>query len=133
MSSLVASEPDIEAVHAALRVLDDHFAALNARDSAALANTLHFPHYRMGRGGMKIWETSERYLDDFYARAGDGWARSAFLFRNVVAASAEKVHLDIAFVRYDQSNQIMGSFRSLWVIAQRNGKWAAEARSSFAV
>ena len=86
----------------------------------------------MGRDGMKIWDSSDRYLDDFYARAGDGWARSAFLFRNVVAASADKVHLDIAFVRYDQADHVMGTFRSLWVITRRDGIWGAEARSSFA-
>ena len=132
MSSMVASEPNTEAVSAALGVLDEHFRALNARDASALAQTLHFPHYRMGRGGMKIWETSDTYLEDFFARAGDGWARSEFLFRNVVAASAEKVHLDVAFIRYNEDAQTMGAFRSLWVITCKNGEWAAEIRSSFA-
>ena len=69
MSSMIASEPNTEAVSAALGVLDEHFRALNARDASALAQTLHFPHYRMGRGGMKIWESSDTYLEDFFARA----------------------------------------------------------------
>jgi hypothetical protein len=30
-----------------LAVLDAHSAALNARDEAALAETLHLPHYRL--------------------------------------------------------------------------------------
>ena len=132
MSSMVAWQPDGEAVEAALAALDNHFAALNARDASALADTLHFPHYRMGRDGMKIWQTSDTYLSDFFARAGDGWACSEFLFRNVVAASADKVHLDVAFVRYNEDAQTMGAFRSLWVISRKDGKWAAELRSSFA-
>ena len=82
---------------------------------------------------MKVWQTSDTYLDDFFARAGDGWARSEFLFRNVVAASADKVHLDVAFVRYNEDAQTMGAFRSLWVVTRHDGKWAAELRSSFAV
>ncbi len=113
MSSMVAWQPDNEAVSAAMDVLDEHFRSLNARDASALAATLHFPHYRMGRNGMKTWQTSDTYLDDFFARAGDGWARSEFLFRNVVAASADKVHLDVAFVRYNEEAQTMGAFRSL--------------------
>ena len=40
------------AVAAAMAVLDDHFAALNARDEAALVATLHFPHYRLSSGVM---------------------------------------------------------------------------------
>ena len=82
---------------------------------------------------MKVWETSDGYLEDFYTRVGDGWARSAFLFRNVVAASANKVHLDIGFVRYDRTDQVMGAFRTLWVITRRDGDWRAEVRSSFVI
>ncbi len=129
---MIASQPDPEAAAAALHVLDSHFSALNARDPKALAATLHFPHYRLSASDMTVWQTSDTYLDDFYARAGDGWARSELLFRNVVAASADKVHLDVAFTRFDSDDAPMGSFRSLWVITRRDGRWAAALRSSFA-
>jgi len=129
---MIASEPDPAAVAAALKVLDDHFAALNARDATALADSLHFPHYRLTASGMQVWQTSETYLDDFFARAGDGWARSALLFRNVVAASPDKVHLDVGFVRFNDKNEEIGRFRSLWIIARLHNVWAALARSSFA-
>lgn len=56
------SEHDPAAVAAAMAVLDDHMAALNARDEAALAATLHFPHYRLTGGQMKICERSDSYL-----------------------------------------------------------------------
>ena len=86
----------------------------------------------MRRDGMKIWETPDTYLDDFFSRAGDGWSRSEFLFRNVVAASAEKVHLDVALIRYNEKAQTMGASRCLWAITSKNGESAAEMRSSFA-
>ena len=53
-----------------MSVLDDHIAALNARDEKALIATLHFPHYRLTGGKMKVWEKPDGYLKDFYARAG---------------------------------------------------------------
>ena len=37
-----------EAIAAAMGVLDRHLAALNSGDAVALAQTLHFPHYRLG-------------------------------------------------------------------------------------
>jgi len=43
----VADPPDPAAVKAAVAVLDNHIAALNARDEAALVATLHFPHYHL--------------------------------------------------------------------------------------
>jgi hypothetical protein len=57
-----------EAIAAAMGVLDRHLEALNSGDAFALAQTLHFPHYRLAGGRMKIWERSETYLQDFYVR-----------------------------------------------------------------
>jgi len=64
---------DDAAIMAAMAVLDAHIAALNARDEAALVATLHFPHYRLTGGRMKVWERPGSYLEDFYAR-GEGLA-----------------------------------------------------------
>lgn len=120
------------AVAAAMDVLDAHMAGLNARDEAAVAATLHFPHYRLAGGELQTWERGEGYLADFLARAGDGWARSAWDHRRVVAAGPDKVHLDVQFTRYRADGSALGAFRSLWVVARRDGRWAAQLRSSFA-
>jgi hypothetical protein len=113
-------------------VLDDHIAALNARNEAALVATLHFPHFRLTGGRMKVWEKPGSYLEDFYARAGKDWHHSAWDFRNVIAADADKVHLDVQFTRYRADNSVIGRFRSLWIISKLDDRWAAQARSSFA-
>jgi hypothetical protein len=115
-----------------MAVLDDHIAALNARNEAALVATLHFPHFRLTGGRMKVWERPDGYLEDFYARAGKDWHHSAWDFRNVIAADADKVHLDVQFTRYRADNSVIGRFRSLWIVSKLDGRWAAQARSSFA-
>ena len=58
------------ALKAAMDVLDRHIAALNAGDEAALAATLHFPHYRLSQGRLQVWDGPARYFADFRARAG---------------------------------------------------------------
>jgi len=120
------------AIDAAMAVMAAHIAGLNARDNDAIADSLHFPHYRLASGRMQVWETKESYLDDFYARAGDGWSRSQWDSLDVVAAAADKVHLDVRFTRFDGEGAAMGHFRSLWVITREDGRWAAKLRSSFA-
>jgi hypothetical protein len=122
---------DADTVAAAMAVLDDHMAALNARDPQALAATLHFPHYRLAGGRMQVWEGPETYFADFLARAGDGWTHSAWGERRRIAASADKVHLDVTFTRFAGSREL-GRFRSLWIVSRLNGRWAAQVRSSFA-
>jgi hypothetical protein len=126
------AELDSAAVAAAMAVLDAHIVALNARDEKALVATLHFPHYRLTGGRMKVWEKPDNYLKDFYARAGADWHHSAWDFRNVIAAESDKVHLDVQFTRYRADNSAIGSYRSLWIVSRLDGRWAAQVRSSFA-
>ena len=115
-----------------MTVLDEHIRALNARDEKALLATLHFPHYRLTGGKMKVWERPDSYLKDFYTRAGGDWHHSAWDFKNLVAAGPGKVHLDVQFTRYRADNTPIGTFRSLWIVAKIDGRWAAQCRSSFA-
>jgi hypothetical protein len=69
-------------------VLDRFMAALNACDEPALLATLHFPHYRLAEGRMRVWDQPGSYLGDFRARAGAEWHHSEWDFRNVIARSA---------------------------------------------
>jgi hypothetical protein len=106
--------------------------ALNARDEPALLATLHFPHYRLAGSRMWVWDRPGAYLGGFHARAGADWHHSEWDFRKVIAAGAGKVHLDVQFSRYRADNSVIGSFRSLWVVTNADGRWAVAARSSFA-
>lgn len=123
---------DDMAIRAAMAVLDDHISALNARDEKALVATLHFPHYRLTGGQMKIWARPDHYLKDFYARARSEWHHSAWDFRKPISAGPDKVHLDVQFTRYRVDNSVIGSYRSIWIVAKVGGRWAAQCRSSFA-
>lgn len=129
---VVAAQPDLEAVRAAIKVLDKHFDALNRHDEPALKSTLHFPHYRIAGDRVQVWMEDSSYLQDFYSRAGEGWARSEWQCRNVISASSDKVHLDGIFTRYNSENEVMGYFRTIWIVTRMDNHWAALARSSFA-
>ena len=121
-----------EAVEAALDVLDRHMAGLNANDPQMINATLHFPHYRLAGTKFKVWSDGDQYFADFLARAGDGWARSDWDFRRVIAVTDVKVHLDVQFSRYRADGSVLSQFRSLWVVTCIDGRWAAQLRSSFA-
>ena len=121
-----------QAVQNALQVMENHIIALNAHDEEAIADSLHFPHIRLSATEMKLWPTADSYFQDFKSRAGDGWHHSAFEDIRILAESDTKVHFDAKIVRYNKANDVIGSFRSLWVITYDEGRWAAKIRSSFA-
>jgi hypothetical protein len=127
-----ATSDHADAIAAAMCVLDRHLAALNAGDASALAQTLHFPHYRLSGVCMTVWEGPDSYLRDFHARAGEGWHHSAWDFRHPVSTGPEKVQIDVQFSRYRADGSVLGRYRSIWVVTCINRRWAAQLRSSFA-
>ena len=134
MGSMMTLETDItdRAVAAAQAVMQAHITALNSRDQAAIAATLHFPHVRLSGTTLKIWDSEDTYFADFLARAGGDWHHSAFADIRLLRAAADKVHLDAEIRRFAADGSLITSFRSLWVITCEAGRWAAKMRSSFA-
>ena len=125
------AQPNEAAVSAALAVLDRFMVALNGGDEPALLATLHFPHYRLAAGKMRVWDQPGAYLGDFLARAGADWHHSGWGFCKVIAAGATEVHLDVQFTRYRADK--LGD-RLLWLVVDSNqdgGRWAVAARSNF--
>ena len=119
-------------IAAAMTILDEHMTALNAQDNARLCATLHFPHYRLAGGKMQVWEKPDTYLADFHKRAGADWHHTFWDFRNVIVAGPEKIHFDVQFTRYRADNSVLGTYRSLWIVAKLDGRWAVQARSTYA-
>ena len=116
----------------AFAVMHAHIDALNKRDADALSATLHFPHHRLSGVEWKTWETADHYFEDFLKRVGNDWNRSLFNDIKVLDSSANKVHLDAEIQRFDANDKLISRFRSLWVIINIEGAWAAKVRSSFA-
>ena len=131
---MMTREMDItdRAVAAAKAVMQAHITALNSRDQAAIAATLHFPHVRLSGTTLKIWDSEDTYFADFLVRAGGDWHHSAFADIRLLRATADKVHLDAEIRRFAADGSLITSFRSLWVITCEAGRWAAKMRSSFA-
>jgi len=66
-----AGSEHADAIASAHAVMAAHLSALNAQNADGLAATLHFPHYRLSNGIMRVWDGPDTYLNEFHARAGD--------------------------------------------------------------
>lgn len=119
-------------VQAAKALMQAHLAALNAGDEDALAETMHFPHYRLSEGRLKVWDGPEVYLEEFRKRAGKTWGYTEWGELNLLQAGPGKVHLGVRVDRFRADGSLLSSFHSLWVVTELNGKWGAQLRSSFA-
>ena len=125
-----------EASRSAVAAIEQFMAALNARDDDALYDLLHLPHVRISGDGVAIWhdrnELEATYLRDFYARAGPDWHHTTLDSTEVIHSSERKVHVLIQFNRRNASGAVIATYRSLWIMTDNDGRWGAQARSSFA-
>jgi hypothetical protein len=115
-------------------VLDAYLNTFNAKDLNGWEATYHFPHYRLASGKMSVLEKAG--LRDSSKVFGPlikaGWDYSKWDHRNVIQASANKVHVDTKFTRYRKDGSVVASYESLYVLTKEDGKWAVKLRSSFA-
>ncbi len=120
---------------AALAKVEEYMKAFNARDPAAWAATLNYPHVRVASGDVRVWETEQEYADfmDFDAFAERfGWDHSAWQEIEAVQVSENGVNVALTFSRYDQDDQVLATFETLYLVTHENGRWGVRARSSFA-
>ncbi|MCF0072868.1 hypothetical protein LZD49_20475 [Dyadobacter sp. CY261] len=115
-------------------VLDAYLSTFNAKDLKGWEGTYHFPHYRLASGKMSVLEKAG--LRDSAKVFGPlikaGWDYSKWDHRNIIQASADKVHVDTKFTRYRKDGSAVGSYESLYVLTREDGRWAVKLRSSFA-
>ena len=125
-----------ESAAAAVSAISCFMAAINAGDADAAHELLHLPHVRISGGGVAIWHNREEleatYMRDFYARAGTDWHHTVLDSADVLHSSEHKVHVLIQFTRFATDGSALATYRSLWIMTDVDGRWGAQARSSFA-
>ena len=122
------------AIDEAMLVLDSFMHNFNSRDMKTWSETLNYPHVRFAGSEVTVWDTKEEYsaVDIFDRLASTGWHHSAWLSRKVILVSKNKVHISTIFQRYDENNNPLKQYQSLYIVTNKDGHWGVQARSSLA-
>ena len=122
------------AIENAMRVLDSFMTHFNARDMEQWSETLNYPHVRFAGSEVTVWDTKEEYssVDIFDRLTSTGWHHSAWLSRKVILVSEDKVHISTVFQRYDENNNPLKQYQSLYIVTNKDGHWGVQARSRLA-
>lgn len=122
-------------IAAARAAMDGFMAAFNAEDAHAIRTRwFHFPHVRFHSNDVTVMATPADFHNLVWSRQGEsqGWSRSAWDYVEVIDAGREKVHFRVQFTRYRTDGSAIGSYRSLYIVTLIEGRWAIQARSSWA-
>jgi len=129
------SDVNEAAVAGARAALDGFMAAFNRQDAEAIRTRwFHFPHVRFHSGKVTVMPAPEDYHNLVWARGDQTavWGHSAWDYQEVIDAGPEKVHFRVQFTRYRADGSAIGSYKSLYIVILRAGRWAIQARSSWA-
>ena len=129
------ADENARAVAGAMAALDDFMRTFNAKDMPAWAATQNYPHVRFASGTVTVWQSAEEFArqSTFDNLAAIGWDHSHWLSREAVLVSAGKVHINTVFQRFNDRNESIGTYESLYIVTRDDqGKWGTQARSSLA-
>ena len=117
------------AIENAMRVLDSFMTHFNSRDMEQWSETLNYPHVRFAGSEVTVWDTKEEYssVDIFDRLTSTGWHHSAWLSRKVILVSEDKVHISTVFQRYDENNNPLKQYQSLYIVTNKDGHWGVQA------
>ncbi len=143
-----APPPDPARDAAIFAVLDRYMDGLNALDIETHVSAYHFPHYRHASGEITVWASAQEAMPilrvpraerraALRAALEPEWDRSEWTRRDIVQASADKVHVATTFVRLREDGSVIKTFDSLYVMtleanAEGDLRWGIKGRSSFA-
>ena len=120
---------------AARAAMDGFMAAFNAEDADALRQVwFHFPHVRFHSGKVTVMETPADFKSAVWGRLGQsaGWARTAWDYVEPIDVGPNKVHFRVQFTRFRADGSAIGSYKSLYIVTFKDGRWAIQGRSSWA-
>ena len=120
---------------AAKAALDGFMKAFNAEDAEAIRTRwYHFPHVRFHSDKVTVMERPEDFHALVWSRRGQSkdWASTAWDYVELIDNGPNKAHFRVQFTRFRADGSAIGSYKSLYIVTLKDGRWAIQARSSWA-
>jgi hypothetical protein len=129
-SGLAASDTTASAAAARAAVVE-YFKAWNARDHAALAAAIHYPHVRIdGSGTLELWRSTTEFLAGSEPARQRTWFETRLDHVEAVQVSADGVNLAVRFSRRDREARILAQADAIVLVVRRGDSWKVQAVST---
>lgn len=115
-----------------MAALDGFLSGWNSRDAGQFASALHFPHVVFEGGTPRVTQSASEFIArgaDLWATAQPEWDRSVWEERRIVQRLPGVVHVVGRWARLDKAGKVIGRADVLYIVANKDGRWAIAARS----
>ena len=109
----------------AIQTVHNYIDGLNTGEEKKIGENLHFPHSRcMKDGTIQQWGSAGDYLDGFKQRLeAVGWGHTKLNTIETETISDKKTHVKIEFTRFKKNGELIGNYKSLYIIIYEKGYW----------
>ena len=109
----------------AIQAVHNYIGGLNTGEEKKIGENLHFPHSRcMKDGTIHQWGSAGEYLDGFKKRLeAVGWGHTKLNTIETETISDKKTHVKIEFTRFKKNGELIGNYKSLYIIIYEKGYW----------
>jgi len=115
------------------KVVEDYYAAFNARDPIAFKATFNFPHVTIRPGAPIVSGPDDYTAAMFTIGPLADWDHSSVESREVIHADENKAHVAVRFTRHRLGGGVIGTFDVIYVITLEDGRWGMKAMSGVGV
>ena len=109
----------------AIQTVHNYIDGLNTGEEKKIGENLHFPHSRcMKDGTIYQWSSAGEYLDGFKQRLeAVDWGHTKLNTIETETISDKKTHVKIEFTRFKKNGELIGNYKSLYIIIYEKGYW----------
>lgn len=91
---------------------------------------LAFPHIMLSGADRLTWDAPGRHPVDFFQNLkASGWAKTEYVRKEAVLASANKVHFVVTYTRNNALGDVLSTHENLWVVVRTEDGWRIALRS----
>ncbi len=104
----------------------------NSLDPGSWADTLHYPQVRLSASGLDLWKSREDFLAGTEPGRQRAWFRTKLENAEPIQAGASGVNVTVRYSRLNSQGEKLSAYDAVYLVTNRNDRWAVQARSSYA-
>ena len=109
-----------------------YFEAFNSMDLEAWADTMHYPQVRLSLSGLDYWASREEFLQGSEPGRLRTWYETRLDEVVPYQVGVNGVNVRVRYSRLNRHGETLSSYDAVYLITDRDGRSAVQARSSYA-
>ena len=116
----------------AKQAVEAYFEAFNSLDLERWADSMHYPQVRLSASGLGFWKTRQDFLDGPEMGRQRTHHQTRLDIVEPYQVGAKGVNVKVRYTRLNSEKEDLSTYDAIYLVTNRDGNWAVQARSTYA-